>query len=86
MLLYIVDNPMSIIITLFTLCILFSTIGTIGDEPFVYGTLPDLIENIRDIVDNLPWSVWQFINVLSDCTAIGNLDHCLKQDCDIIAI
>ncbi len=31
------------------------------------------------VLRNVPWSP-------SFCTAIGNLDHCLNQDCDIITI
>ncbi len=39
---------------------------------------------INDNVINT--QVFQTVEHITDCTAIGNLDHSLKQDCDIITI
>ncbi len=64
-LLYLVDNPISIVVNFLVLCILGSSIGTILDDPFKYDTWEYLSRDINDAIDNLPWSVWQFVDVLS---------------------
>lgn len=64
-LLYLIDNPISIVVNFLVLCILGSSLGTILDDPFVYDTWEYLSRDINDAFDNLPWSVWQFVDVLS---------------------
>lgn len=65
-LLYFVDNPISIVVNLLVLCILGSSLGTIMDDPFKYDTWEYLSRDINNIIDDLPWSFWQFTDVLSE--------------------
>lgn len=60
-----VQNP-SLIFLYFLICwILFSAMSTIADDPFIYGTLPEAGEEVKDSVKNLPWSVWKLFTALS---------------------
>ncbi len=65
-LLYFFDNPISIVVNFLVLCILGSSLGTIMDAPFKYDTWEYLSMDIKTAVDDLPWSFWQFIDVLSE--------------------
>ncbi len=62
---YLIDNPMSIVVNFLILCILGSSLGTILDDPFLYETWEYLSRDSKAAVDDLPWSVWKFVDVLS---------------------
>ncbi len=62
---FMIQNP-----TIFLLCYLicwisFSALHTLTDDPFIYGTLPDVNEEVRDSINHLPWSLWKLLTALS---------------------
>ena len=62
---FMVQNPSPIFLYFLICWILFSTLSTIADDPFKYGTLPEAGEEVKDAVKNLPWSVWKLFTALS---------------------
>lgn len=50
----------------FLICwLIFSAIGTISDDPFQYGTIPDAMEEIENWSTALPWSVWKIFKAIT---------------------
>ena len=43
-LVFIASNPLSLIVPLFGSWVSFSALATLSDDPFIYGTLPDIVE------------------------------------------
>lgn len=62
---FMVQNPSPIFLYFLICWILFSALGTIADDPFQYGTLPEAGEEVKDSIKNLPWSVWKLFTALS---------------------
>lgn len=67
-LLFMFWNPMPFIAYFFACWILFSTILTISDEPFRYGTWPDVIATAEGALEDLPGSLWNLVTALSIIT------------------
>ena len=42
-LMLIISNPLTFIVPLFTSWISFSALATLSDDPFIYGTWPDVV-------------------------------------------
>ena len=59
----------------FLLCwVLFSALTTIADDPFLYGTLPDAADEVREVSKGLPWSLWKL------CTAVSLMIQEIARD------
>ena len=65
MLLFMLWNPMSFIVYTLACGILFSALITLSDAPFVYGTLPDVVEAVEGAFANLPGSLWKLVTAVS---------------------
>ena len=63
-LLFMLWSPTSFLVYFFACWILFSATFTIWDEPFVYGTLPDVVEAAEGAFANLPGSLWNLVTAL----------------------
>ena len=76
-LLYIVNNPISIIVTFLVFCILGSTLGTIRSGIFIYDTWPALVTRIKSSVTILPWSLWSLVSILPEILeeAVRDFDY-----------
>ena len=61
-------NPTAFIVYFLGCWILFSAVFTIGDESFVYGTWPDVVEAAEGAFANLPGSLWKLVTALSIIT------------------
>ncbi len=62
---FMVHNPTPMFLYFLICWILFSALGTIADDPFIYGTLPDAADEVRDSANGLPWSIWKLCTALS---------------------
>lgn len=61
-------NPTSFVVYFLACWILLSALFTMSDEPFVYGTWPDLVAAAEGAFANLPGSLWKLVAVLSIIT------------------
>ena len=64
-LLFMLWNPTSFIVYFLTCWILFSATFTMWDEPFRYGTWPDVVAAAEGAFANLPGSLWKLVTALS---------------------
>ena len=67
-LLFMLWNPAPIIGYFLACWILISASITLSDEPFVYGTLPEVSEAADGAFENLPGSLWKLVTALSIIT------------------
>ena len=67
-LLFTLWNPTSFVAYFVAWWILLSAAFTILDEPFVYGTWPDVVEAAEGAFANLPGSLWKLVTALSIIT------------------
>ena len=58
-------SPTSFLVYFLACWILFSAILTIWDEPFRYGTLPDVVAAAEGAFADLPGSLWNLVTALS---------------------
>ena len=57
---------MNILLDFTIICwIFFSALHTLTDDPFIYGTLPDVDEEVKNSTNHLPWSLWKLLSALS---------------------
>ena len=62
---FMIQNP-SPVFLIFLLCwLLLSTLMTISDDPFLYGTIPDATEEIENWSSDPPWSIWKIFTAIS---------------------
>lgn len=61
-------NPTSFIVYFLACWILFSATLTIWDEPFRYGTWPDVVAAAEGAFEDLPGSLWKLVTALSIIT------------------
>ena len=61
-------NPTSFLVYFLACWILFSATFTIWDEPFRYGTWPDVVEAAEGAFANLPGSLWKLVTAFSIIT------------------
>lgn len=61
-------SPTSFIVYFLACWILFSATFTIWDEPFRYGTWPDVVAAAEGAFANLPGSLWKLVTALSIIT------------------
>lgn len=62
---FMVQNPTTFLLCYLICWILFSALHTLTDDPFIYGTLPDVNEEVSDSTNHLPWSLWKLLSALS---------------------
>ncbi len=62
---FMVQNPSPVFLYFLICWMLFSALSTIADDPFIYGTLPEAGEEVKNSVKNLPWSVWKLFTALT---------------------
>ncbi|MDE0398027.1 MAG: hypothetical protein OXL96_09500 [Candidatus Poribacteria bacterium] len=67
-LLFMLWNPISFLVYFLACWILFSATFTIADEPFRYGTWPDVVTAAEGAFANLPGSLWKLVTALSIIT------------------
>lgn len=67
-LLFMLWNPTSFLIYFGACWILFSATLTIWDEPFRYGTWPDVAAAAEEAFEDLPASLWKLVTALSIIT------------------
>ena len=74
---YIVNNPISIIVTFLVFCSLGSTLGTIRSGIFIHDTWPELVRRIKVSVTILPWSFWHLVSILPEILeeAVRDFDY-----------
>ena len=58
-------NPMPFIAYFLVCWVLLSASITMSDDPFIYGALPDALEEARNSFENLPWSILKLLTALS---------------------
>ena len=61
-------NPAPVIAYFLACWILISASITMSDDPFTYGTWPDVIEAAEGTFEDLPWSIWNLVTALSIIT------------------
>ena len=64
-LLFMLWNPLTFIAYFLVCWVLLSASITMSDDPFIYGTLPDAVEEVRDSFENLPWSILKLLTAFS---------------------
>ena len=64
-LLFMLWNPIPIIVYFLGCWILLSASITMSDDPFVHGALPDAVEAAEGAFANLPGSLWKLVTALS---------------------
>ncbi len=62
---FMVQNPTTFFLCYLICWISFSALHTLTDDPFIYGTLPDVGEEVKNSTNHLPWSLWKLLTVLS---------------------
>ncbi len=62
---FMIRNPSPLFLYFLICWILFSTLTTISDDPFQYGTIPDAMEEIENWSTALPWSIWKIFKAIS---------------------
>lgn len=67
-LLFMLRNPIPIIVYFLVCWILLSASITMSDDPFVHGALPDAAEAAEGAFANLPGSLWKLVTALSIIT------------------
>ena len=67
-LLFMLWNPTSFVVYFLACWILLSALFTMSDEPFVYGTWPDVVAAAEGAFANLPGSLWKLVTALSIIT------------------
>lgn len=67
-LLFMLWNPTSFLVYFLACWILFSATFTIWDEPFRYGTWPDVVAAAEGAFEGLPTSLWKLVAALSIIT------------------
>ena len=67
-LLFMLRNPIPIIVYFLVCWILLSASITMSDDPFVHGALPDAVEAAEGTFANLPGSLWKLVTALSIIT------------------
>ncbi len=92
-LMFIVSNPLTFIVPLFTSWISFSALATLSDDPFIYGTWPDVVAAasiqkalsliIEEIVSDFTYEVYQIAIpcalIISWRTAAGYIKGIAKE-------
>ena len=64
-LLFMLRNPVPFIAYFLVCWVLLSASITMSDDPFIYGALPDALEEARNSFENLPWSILNLLTALS---------------------
>ena len=64
-LLFMLSNPVPFIAYFLVCWVLLSASITMSDDPFIYGALPDALEEARNSFENLPWSILNLLTALS---------------------
>lgn len=62
---FMIQNPSPMFLYFLMSWLLFSSLSTISDDPFLYGTIPDATENIENWSSGLPWSIWKIFQAFS---------------------
>ncbi len=62
---FMIQNPSPLFLYFLICWLIFSALGTISDDPFQYGTLPDAMEEIENWSTALPWSIWKIFTGIS---------------------
>lgn len=64
-LVFMFKNPTPIFLYFLLCWVLFSALTTIADDPFIYGTMSDAADEVKESTKNLPWSLWRLCVALS---------------------
>lgn len=62
---FMIQNPSPLILYFLICWLIFSALGTISDDPFQYGTIPDAMEEIANWSTALPWSIWKIFKAIT---------------------
>ena len=62
---FMIQNPSPLILYFLICWLIFSALGTISDDPFQYGTIPDAMEEIENWSTALPWSIWKIFKAIT---------------------
>lgn len=62
---FMVQNPTTFLLCYLICWIFLSALHTLTDDPFIYGVLPDVKEEVNDSTNHLPWSLWKLLTALS---------------------
>ena len=90
---FIVSNPLTFIVPLFVSWISFSVLATLSDDPFIYGTWPDIVEGasirtavaliigeiINDFASELYWIAIPAALLISFWSAISHAKGIAKE-------
>ena len=64
-LLFMLRNPAPFIVYFLVCWFLLSALMTVSDEPFIYGTWPDVVAAAEGAFESLPGSLWKLVTALS---------------------
>lgn len=62
---FMIQNPSPLFLYFLICWLIFSALGTISDDPFKYGTIPDALEEIENWSTALPWSIWKIFKAIT---------------------